>query len=122
MQTHQGTAEQFGLVRVALAIAVTVAAIGAIFFRQPDSPDPILGYAAAGVAVMAIGAVFFLRERAGAVQGQQARTYTVFAWAVGEMAALFGWVIHYMGASVVWALPGTLVFLIALFTVPVPRD
>ena len=122
MSTQRSPSDVLAIVRLSLMISVTVAAVGAVMLRQMEAADPLMSYAAAGFAVVAIGLVLFFREQSAKQQGEQARSMAIIAWAMGEGAALFGWVVHYLGGPLVWAIPGTLVFLVAVLAVPVPRD
>jgi FtsH-binding integral membrane protein len=111
------------LVRLSLAITVAGVAAFAITQRQRQPISPLLQYLPAVYAVFALGLMLFFRDRLSRATGQQqARSLAIICWALGEGAALFGWVVHYLGAPLMWALPGTFVFFLALTTVAVPAE
>lgn len=119
---QQTSASRLGIIRIALVVTVVVFAAFAHLHHQHNH----LGaaeYLPLLVAVVALGLVFYFREQAAAAAtSAQAESFTIVAWALGEGAALTGWVFRFLGGSHLFALPGTLVFLLAILLVPVPRE
>lgn len=75
-------------------------------------------YTSVGLAAAAIMA---LRLRIASVELQAQRALSVVAWAVGEFAALFGGVMLFITGDWRPALPGALVFALALAAVRIPE-
>jgi hypothetical protein len=107
------------IIRAAFAFTVIGAAAAAITLHQDRPVDAVLQYAPCLVAVVNLGLALFFRDRGGAA-GSPASTSAIVAWALGESAALFGWIVHYIGAPLPWAIPGTVVFVMILTLVPIP--
>lgn len=107
------------IIRISLVMSVSLMAAVAILRHQPKPPGALPAVA----VVLAMGAVvtmFVLRERAATQPHGDATATVIIAWALGEGAALFGWVTHLLGAPLLWAIPGTLAFLAAIATIPIP--
>ncbi len=115
------------LIRVAMAVGVaTFLAVAAVIAArgQPPGVSPsavrtltTVMYTAVGIAA---GVIMALRLRLDAATPAMRRSLTVVAWAVGEFAALFGGVVLFLSGDWRTALPGALVFALALAAVRVP--
>jgi hypothetical protein len=107
------------IIRAMFAFTVIGSAAAAITLHRDQPVGAALIYAPTLLAVVNLGLALFFRDRGGTA-GAQARTNAIIAWALGESAAIFGWIAHYIGAPLVWALPGTVAFVLILSLVPVP--
>jgi hypothetical protein len=112
----------FAMIRASLTLGVLLLAAFAITQHRDQPVDPAIQYLPSVVAVFALGAVMFFRDRSARASGEQARSFALIAWAMGESAAIFGWVVHFIGAPLVWALPGTFAFVMAISLVPIPPE
>jgi hypothetical protein len=109
------------IIRLMLLVTVTGLAVLAIL-RHRENDVGLMQYVPPAVAVAMLAMVFVFREKAMAAAGEQYRVFTIIAWALGESAALLGWVVHLVGGPLMFALPGTAVFLIAIVAVPASRQ
>jgi len=116
------------LIRVAMAVGVAtflvVSYVIAAHHRPPESVPANLRtlttvmYTAVGIAAAVI---MGLRLRIDAAGPEMRRALTVVAWAIGEFAALFGGVVLFLSGDWRAALPGALVFVLALAAVRIPE-
>jgi hypothetical protein len=75
-------------------------------------------YTAVGISAAVIMA---LRLRIDAAAPDMRRSLTIVSWAIGEFAALFGGVVLFLSGDWRAALPGALVFVLALAAIRVPE-
>jgi hypothetical protein len=75
-------------------------------------------YTSVGIAAAVVMA---LRLRIAAEEPAMRRSLSVVAWAVGEFAAIFGGVLLFLTGEWRLALPGALVFALALAAVRIPE-
>ena len=109
------------IIRATFAFTVLGAAAFAVTQHREREVDPALLYLPVVLAVVNFGLALFFRDRA-AGDPARARTNAVIAWAMGESAALFGWIVHFLGGPLAWALPGTIGFGLILWLVPPPPE
>ena len=122
------SAKVFFLIRLAMTVGViTFIAIawslpgrGEIPARSVSSLTALTTamYTAVGIAAAVIMA---LRLRIASAEPAMRRSLSVVAWAVGEFAALFGGVMVFLTGDLRLALPGALVFALALAAVRIPE-
>ena len=122
------SAKVFFLIRLAMTVGV-ITFIAIAWFLQgrgevPARPVSSLTalttamYTAVGIAAAVIMA---LRLRIASAEPAMRRSLSVVAWAVGEFAALFGGVMVFLTGDLRLALPGALVFALALAAVRIPE-
>lgn len=115
------------LIRMAMVVGVTTF-IGIAWFLRGRGQPPVASMDAIGAlktamytAVGAAAAVIMaLRLRIGEAAPALQRSLSIVAWAIGEFAALFGGVLLFITGDWRLALPGALVFAIALAAVRIP--
>jgi len=116
------------LIRVAMAVGVATFLVVAYVIsargRPPASVPASLRtlttamYTAVG---MAAAVIMGLRLRLDAAGPEMRRALTVVSWAIGEFAALFGGVVLFLSGDWRVALPGALVFVLALSAMRIPE-
>ncbi len=122
------SAKVFFLIRLAMTVGV-ITFIAIAWFLQgrgevPARPVSSLTalttamYTAVGIAAAVVMA---LRLRIASAEPAMRRSLSVVAWAVGEFAALFGGVMVFLTGDLRLALPGALVFALALAAVRIPE-
>jgi hypothetical protein len=122
------SAKVFFLIRLAMTVGV-ITFIAIAWFLQgrgeiPARSVPSLTalttamYTAVGIAAAVVMA---LRLRIASAEPAMRRSLSVVAWAVGEFAALFGGVMVFLTGDLRLALPGALVFALALAAVRIPE-
>jgi FtsH-binding integral membrane protein len=68
------------------------------------------------------GGVFALQQFQRAESRGQRQTFAIIGWALGEMVALYGAVVWFLGGSPGWYIPGLVFFLITFLVFPTRRD
>ena len=122
------SAKVFFLIRLAMTVGV-ITFIAIAWFLQGRGEIPARSvssltalttamYTAVGIAAAVIMA---LRLRIASAEPAMRRSLSVVAWAVGEFAALFGGVMVFLSGDLRLALPGALVFALALAAVRIPE-
>ncbi len=122
------SAKVFFLIRLAMTVGV-ITFIAIAWFLQGRGEIPARSvssltalttamYTAVGIAAAVIMA---LRLRIASAEPAMRRSLSVVAWAVGEFAALFGGVMVFLTGDLRLALPGALVFALALAAVRIPE-
>ena len=122
-QLHAGPAA--GLLRViraSLLLTVSAVAVAAVLTHDADPLEAAFAWVGGAMAAGAVLVALVLRPRAERPPRGAAATLTILGWAVGEGAALLGWILHLMGAPLAWAFPGTAAFLVVLALLPIPDD
>lgn len=116
------------LIRLAMTAGVTTFIIVAWFLRGRGQP-PVASAASISTLTTAMyvavggaaAAVMALRLRIASAAPAMRRSLSVVSWAVGEFAALFGGVMLFLTGDWRLALPGALVFAMALAVVRMPE-
>ncbi|MHB1095241.1 MAG: hypothetical protein ACYC3F_03635 [Gemmatimonadaceae bacterium] len=122
------SAKVFFLIRLAMTVGV-ITFIAIAWFLQGRGEIPARSvssltalttamYTAVGIAAAVVMA---LRLRIASAEPAMRRSLSVVAWAVGEFAALFGGVMVFLTGDLRLALPGALVFALALAAVRIPE-
>ncbi|MHB0962124.1 MAG: hypothetical protein ACYC5V_02820 [Gemmatimonadaceae bacterium] len=122
------SAKVFFLIRLAMTVGV-ITFIAIAWFIQGRGEVPVRPvstltalttamYTAVGIAAAVVMA---LRLRIASAEPAMRRSLSVVAWAVGEFAALFGGVMVFLTGDLRLALPGALVFALALAAVRIPE-
>jgi len=116
------------MIRVAMAVGVATFLVVSYFIAAHGRPPAVSPSAARGVTTVmyvavgiAAAAIMALRLRIEAAAPEMRRSLTVVAWAIGEFAALFGGVALFLSGAWTVALPGALVFALALAAVRIPE-
>ncbi len=115
------------LIRTAMVVGVTTF-IGIAWFLRGRGQAPAVSIEAIGAlktamytAVGAAAAVIMaLRLRINEATPAMQRSLSIVAWAIGEFAGFFGGVLFFLTGDWRLALPGALVFAIALAAVRIP--
>lgn len=117
------------IIRVALLTGVVAFAALVLYQRSRGMASlgggPLLEmmrYVLWGLAGAATAGALFLRSRLESTAPVHRGVMTVIGWALGEGVALFGIVLHYLGAPVTTLAIGLLTFALVLVLLPVPRD
>ncbi len=72
-----------------------------------------------GLWIIAVsGGVLGLQRYHRAESQAQRQTWSIIGWALGEMVAMFGAVVWFLGGSPVWYIPGLVFFLITFLVFP----
>ncbi len=123
------TAKVLFLIRTAMTVGVVTFMLVAAFLHGrgdlsvvPTSRLATLTTVMYAAVALAAAVVLALRLRIAAATPEAQRTLSIAGWAVGEFAALFGGVLFLLTGEWRLALPGLLVFALALAAVPLPRD
>jgi len=122
--------KQLFIVRIALMTGVFMFAGFAMYQRGQGAPPtfgselPIemMQYALWILVGLSSAAALFLRPRVDSAPPQRRALMTLVGWSFGEGVALFGIVLHYIGAPIVALSLGLLAFIIALLLLPVPAE
>ena len=122
------TARSLFLIRVAMAVGVAmflvVSYVISALGRPPAaSPSAVRTLTTAMYTAVGIAAAIImgLRLRIDAAAPDMRRSLTVVSWAIGEFAALFGGVVLLLSGDWSAALPGALVFALALAAMRIPE-
>ena len=110
------------VIRASLILTVSAVAVAAVLTRDAEPLEAAYAWVAGAMAAGAVLVALVLRPRAERPPRGAAATLTILGWAVGEGAALLGWILHLMGAPLAWASPGTAAFLVVLALLPIPDD
>ncbi len=122
------SARTFFLIRLAMTFGVTTFFVVAWVLHGRGQPPlasasslvtlTTVMYTSVGVAAAVVMA---LRLRIESAESAMRRSLSVVAWAVGEFAAIFGGVLLFLTGDWRLALPGALVFALALAAVRIPE-
>ncbi len=122
------SAKVFFLIRLAMTVGViTFFAIAWFLQGRGEVPArPVSSLTALTTAMytavgIAAAVVMALKLRISSAEPAMRRSLSVVAWAVGEFAALFGGVMVLLAGDLRLALPGALVFALALAAVRIPE-
>ncbi len=133
MHSTRGVPPSRVLFMIRIAIAVGVGAFAAFTAfqrsRNPVSPEQFaqlpfdtLRLVLFGLAAACVLAALFLRTRMESSPPARRRLMTIIGWSFGEGVALFGIVLHFVGAPVSTMGLGLLAFVLTLLLLPVPRE
>ena len=123
-------AKRLFIIRIALMTGVFMFAGFAMYQRGQAAPPTfgeelplaMLQYLLWILAGLSTLAALYLRPRVDAAPPQRRAMMTLVGWSFGEGVALFGIVLHFIGASIVALSLGLLAFIIALMLLPVPPE
>lgn len=119
------------IIRLAIIVGVAAFAAGIAYQRSraPVGADQLAALPLEtmrlvlwGLAAACVLAALFLRSRMEASAPARRRMMTIIGWSFGEGVALFGIVLHYIGAAASTMALGVLAFVVTLLLLPVPRE
>ena len=114
-------------IRLSMIAGVTMLAVMSAVLRNrgmaalPPGASPQLLYAMAfGASTLALGALLAMRGRLEGADAARVAKLSIYAWAVGEFAAIAGIACYLLTGASGAAAPGLVVFALALrlFTIP----
>lgn len=121
-------ASSLAVIRIALLAGVLM--FGAVTYYvqrganwEPAAPDVLNTLYTVMLAVLVLAVVFLLvlRARLGRRPGTGERSLLVVAWAIGESAALFGGVYHFLSGNAQWFIIGLFIMLASFILFPIRR-
>jgi hypothetical protein len=118
------------LIRFAMLIGVLLFGGVVWFLRRSDGAPGVapedarallwIGRALWGTAIIGSAILFQLVQRA--MTFAKVQSYSIVAWALGEMVALYGAVIWFLTRSPSWYVTGLVFLLLAFLAFPARRD